>query len=454
MVSCRRRIPGRRGALAIAMGCLLMFASWPALGQPVIESRDRLHAGMSRVWSCMAPAAGAQEPGPVASAVGACTANGLLADTLGQAIGLLEHHGRTWFGANFRIDNRLGVSIADGGLLGHLDAVVPLAAFSASETAGGPVYFVQNGLTRWTDAHGVRRNDLRHGIVHRFLGSGWARDGAFGVWAFVQQNLERGHQRLVSGFDYTGRWGTATLNYYRPSTDWRPGRPGYEERALEGMELGLQFAATDTIGLTAAAGRWEAGDDPGGWGTRVRSGVEWSPHAWLRLGGHWEDGGSTGEAVGIRAAVTIPLGRSSRGNPRWRGLGLAAGGSAPEIGDLWRPVAGIERIEVAERSVPIVNSTPAATATVRFLQESVDTGATVSVEVLLGAPAAADTRLAVRLMPGSGDNPAVPGVDYVDETVEVTIGAGATSAVVSFRLLENPGLETARSLSVEVAAVT
>jgi hypothetical protein len=420
----------------------------------VVESRDVLNAGISRLWSCMSPPAGAQELGQAASAVGACTANGLLANTLGQAIGLLEHQGRTWFGANFRIDNRLGVSITDGGLLGHLDAVIPLAAFSASETEAGPVYFVQNGLTRWTDAHGVRRNDLRHGIVHRFLGSGWARGGAFGVWAFVQQNLERGHQRLVTGLDYTGRWGTATLNYYQPSTDWRPGRPGYEERALEGMELGLQFAATDTIGLTAAAGRWEAGDDTSGWGTRVRSGVEWSPHAWLRFGGHWEDGGSTGEALGIRAAVTIPLGRSSRGTPRWRGLGLAAGGSKPGIGDLWRPVAGIERIEVAERSVPIVNSTPAATATVRFLQESVDTGATVSVEVLLGPPAAEDTRLAVRLVPGSGDNPAVPGVDYVDETVEVTIGAGETSAIVSFRLLENPGLETERSLSVEVAAVT
>ena len=339
--SYSRRIPRHKGALAILTGCLLTFASWPALAQPVIESRDRLNAGKSRLWSCMLPAAGAREFEQAASTVGACTANGLLAGTLGHAIGLLEHHGQTWFGANFRIDNRLGVSIANGGLLGHLDAVVPLAAFSASETDGGPVYFVQNGLTRWTDVHGVRRNDLRHGIVHRFLGSGWARDGVFGVWAFVQQNLERGHQRLVTGLDYTGRWGTATLNYYRPSTDWRPGRPGYEERALEGMELGLQFAATDTIEMMAAAGRWEVGDDTSDWGTRVRSGVEWSPHAWLRLGGYWEDGGSTGGALGVQAAVTIPLGRNTRGNPRWQGLGLAAGGSSPDIGDLWRPVAGL-----------------------------------------------------------------------------------------------------------------
>ena len=440
-------------ASALVAGWLLACASWPAVAEPITGSRDRPSLGMSRLWSCMSTATSAQVFGQAASTVGACAVNGFLADTLGQAIGLMEQHGRTWFGANFQIDNRLGVSIADGGLLGDLDTVVPLAAFSASETDAGPVYFVQNGLTRWTDAHGFRRNDLRHGIVHRFPGPGWARDGLFGVWAFFQQNLERGHQRVVTGFDYTGRWGNATLNYYVPSTKWRPGRPGYEERALEGMEMGLQFAATDTIDLTAAAGRWETADGSNGWDTRARAGVGWSPHVWLRLGAQWETVGNADDALGMRAAVTIPLGRGSRGFPRWRGLGLAAENSKPDLGELWRPVSGIDRIEVAERSVPIVNSSPAATATVRFLQESVDTGATVRVEVLLASPATADTRLAVRLVPGGGGNPAVPGEDYVDETVRVTIARGTASAVVSFRLLDNPGLETPRTLSVSVAAV-
>ena len=53
--------------------------------------------------------------------------------------------------------------------------------------------------------------------------------------------------------------------------------------------------------------------------------------------------------------------------------------------------------------------------TVRFLQPSTPTGGTVEVEVALSAPATTDVRLSVRLAPGSGDDPAVAGVDYVDE---------------------------------------
>ena len=89
--------------------------------------------------------------------------------------------------------------------------------------------------------------------------------------------------------------------------------------------------------------------------------------------------------------------------------------------------------------------------TVRFLQSSAASGGTVAVEVALPAPATADLRLTVRLAPGSGDSPAVAGVDYVDEPALVTIAQGATSGRATFRLLRNPALATDRTLGVTVA---
>ena len=91
--------------------------------------------------------------------------------------------------------------------------------------------------------------------------------------------------------------------------------------------------------------------------------------------------------------------------------------------------------------------------TVRFLQSSAATGGTVEVEVALSAPASGDVRLSVRLAPGSGDNPAVAGVDYVDEPAVVTIARGATTGRATFQLLANPTLATERTLSVTVARV-
>ena len=65
------------------------------------------------------------------------------------------------------------------------------------------------------------------------------RAGVVGVSAWLQENLERGHQRVMAGLDYAGRWGSGSFSYFLPATEWRRARPGYEERAVEGMELGL-----------------------------------------------------------------------------------------------------------------------------------------------------------------------------------------------------------------------
>ena len=88
---------------------------------------------------------------------------------------------------------------------------------------------------------GFRRNDVRLGTAFRFASPGFAGADVWGASALMQQNVERGHQRLVVGADFAGRWGEASLQHFVPTTDWRPGRAGYEERALGGTEASLWF---------------------------------------------------------------------------------------------------------------------------------------------------------------------------------------------------------------------
>ena len=93
-------------------------------------------------------------------------------------------------------------------------------------------------------------------------------------------------------------------------------------------------------------------------------------------------------------------------------------------------------------------------ATVRFLQDSAQNGGEFTMEVVLPLPVSEDTIVVVNLVPGSGDNPAVPGVDYTDEPIEVTIPSGAASGFATVQLLHNPDLSAPRSLSARVVHCT
>ena len=337
------------------------------------------------------------------------------------------------------------------GLAGELDAVIPLGFRAAAPRAGtdaplGSALFVQHGVTRWTDTHGYRRHDMRLGTAFRFALPRFAGADVVGATALVQENVERGHRRLVFGTDYAGRWGRAALQHYVPTTEFRPGRPGYEERAAGGTELSIRFELTTTLELDTAMGRWER-DDAGRYALDGRLGLGWTPHPYLRLNagtgfGTGADGGA------FRLSLRVPFG-GPRQRPRWEGFGTLAlaGGAAP--GDLWRPVENVGRIRTIERVAR--TDIDMAGVTVRFLQPSALTGGTVTVELALSAPAPAPVRLTVRLAPGSGDNPAVAGTDFDDEPVAVTIPSGATTGQATFRLLDNPALDdTGRTLSVTV----
>ena len=264
---------------------------------------------------------------------------------------LIDRHGKAYFGQHFQVDHRLSLSASTGELSADLDVVIPLNSF-ASGTGDTMTrsFFVQKGLTRWRDGNGFQRNDVRLGVVHRFELNERADSGVFGASAFFQENLERGHARLITGLEYFGQWGKSSLSYYSPTTDWKPGRFGYEERALAGMEFDFDTDLTRTIDLNAAAGRWENKDGSGEWLNRGRLGIGWQPHPWFALQGSWDGIGTVDDAQGVYAVVTIPLGESEGSRVRWGGLGLGGGDPEdPDPGAMWSPVSNVGRIEVAER---------------------------------------------------------------------------------------------------------
>ena len=375
------------------------------------------------------------------------TLNHLLLDAASH---FATSQGQALFGEHFRIVNTMSFSSTVGTVSGGLDVVLPLA--SSTLPGGAPsatgALFLQQGLARWVDEDGLDRNDFRLGLVRRFdLSDEDAALGILGVSAFVQQSREFRHTRLVAGTDYAGKWGRGSLNLFIPTTGWKVARAGYEERALGGFELGLKLDLTTTLSMRTAIGRWEKEDGLGGWSTNGRMAVGWLPHPWVDFGVAWNGLDALGDDKVVRVGFAVPLG-ATRTPPRWEGLGLAAGGPGPSALDPWSPVENIGAIQLARRSTD--SDQLVSGATVRFLQDSANTGDQIDVEVSLASATPTDLDLVVTLAPGTGDNPAVPGVDFVDAPIPVTVPAGASSAVVTVQLPLNSELDEARSVRATV----
>ena len=281
-----------------------------------------------------------------------------------EVSGFVSEQGGILFGDNFRLVTRLSWSPTGGtGLVGDIDAVFPLAFGTASDPVSmapdgtgteSDALFLQWGVSHWTDDVGVRRDNLRYGLVRRFALSNTPGAGVLGASGLLQQGLESGHQRFVVGLDYAGSWGTGWFNQYTATTGWRPGRSGFQERALEGAELGLRLTPTTTIGLETALTRWEDKDDLGKWRTGARVGLDWRPHPWLSFRTAWEDTGQSDGSASFGVRLSIPLGGGHRERPRWEGLGLAGAGSGSEANapDIWRPLDNVRPIQVAEQAIP------------------------------------------------------------------------------------------------------
>ena len=370
---------------------------------------------------------------------------------LDAATRFVTAQGQELFGEHFRIVNTMRFSSSDGTVSGGLDVVLPLAPSTLPGTAPSEAgaFFLQQGVTRWVDSHGLDRNDFRFGLVRRLdLSGGDAAPGILGVSGFVQQSREFQHTRLVAGTDYAGQWGRGSLNLFTPTTGWRAAQTGYEERALAGIELGLKLDLTTTLSISSAIGKWEKEDGLGDWSTNGRMAVGWRPHPWLDIGVAWNGIGTLNDDNAIRVGFSMPLGEIRR-PPRWEGLGLVGGGSGSSALDPWAPVDNVAVIQVARREVTADQLVSGAS--VRFLQDSAFSGDQIGLEVSLPAVTLSDLDLVVTLGPGTGDNPAVPGVDYIDEPIPVTIPAQSSSATVTVQLPLNSGLNEARSLSATVS---
>lgn len=367
---------------------------------------------------------------------------------------LAIERGQAIFGKHFRIVNNLSYSPTRSGLSGGLDVVMPFGSSSLPGTTQpeSSAFFLQNGVTRWVDDRGSSRNDYRVGAVRRFGLSGQgAVSGILGVSAFVQQSREYQHTRMVVGADYGGKWGRGTINTFVPTTGWRPTHTGYDERALSGTELGLQFNLTTTLSMKTALARWEDDDGLGGWSTKGRVAFGWRPHRWFNIGAAWKGLGTDDDAHEFRVAFTMPLG-DTRKPPQWEGMGVVGGGPTASSIDPWSPVENVGAIEVATRES--ASDDLVSRATVRFLQESASSGEQIGLEVRLPADTSRDLDLIVTLAPGTGANPAVPGVDYIDEPISVTISAGTSSTTVTVQLPLNAGLNEARSLMATVTSAS
>ena len=362
--------------------------------------------------------------------------------------------GKSVFGDNFNIVSKFAPSqsLSGGGLQGDLDVVFPLAgAVSGSfDRLSGSALFFQQGMTRWWDSGGNARHDTRHGLVQRFRLTNDPRADVLGSYLFYLQNAEYGHEVLAMGIGYLGKWGSASLRYYRPMTEWRYARQGYEERAVENLEYGTRLKLTTTLNVDLTGYRFRAEDGSGKWLSGARAGFEWRPHPWLAFSTNHRFGRDETDSS-VYFNINVPIGGRNGSLPKWTGLGMSTGGSAPTDSDMWLPVNNIGPIMLATRTV---SSDSSGDISVRFLQNSAESGGVVQLEVELAAPATSDTRVSVRLVPGNGDNPAVAGEDFVDDPVEATILKGQTSVTVSISLLENNDMQETRSLSATVSVLS
>ena len=217
------------------------------------------------------------------------------------------------------------------------------------------------------------------------------------------------------------------------------------------MTTAEDSAVTTTVRADVTGYRWQSEDAANEWLLGTRLGFDWRPHPWLTLNADYDRAIDGRDSVSALARLTVPLGGSSKQLPSWEGLGVAAGGSAPDDGDLWRPVDDVGRIKVATRADV---SALVESAEIRFLQDTVGSGEAVRLEIVLSSAAPEDIRVEVRLVPGGGDNPAVPGEDFVDQPVELTIGQGATTGSVIIQLLRNDDIQENRSLGATVSLIS
>lgn len=383
------------------------------------------------------------------------------------ALNWVEDSGQRLFGERFSLRNGLQFEFGEG-IRGDVDMVLPLAGNQGSAISGiagssafGRALFVQQGASIYTDEDGVRRHDMRFGLVGR--SPAWrGHKGIVGLSLFQQYNLERGHSRSVMGVDWTGPKAAAAFNYYLPTTGWLASKQlGYEEIALEGMEFSGRFRLPHSLELESSVGRWRV---PGSrsHSRTARAGLAWQYNRWIRLNSQWNqsgigDGRQSGWSAGLH--IRIPLGgraeapRRLRDITRYKGrLVKDRGGREAGAEEMWRPVQQEGRIAVVAREIADAH-TGDGQAMAAFVGNRIGSGQKLQARVFLAEPAPADRHYELRLTPGGGETPAVEGEDFNGEPVLVRIPKGSSEKIVSIQLLMNYSLKKPRSLSLSITAL-
>ena len=419
---------------------------------------DGVHAADFNTESALAGLAACGDAFESATQAGAdCVEGKAVNDVfLDRAARFADSYGKSMFGRHFSLNQRLTYAPAGGGFSGEIDAVIPLGVpglANDDDVTDTTALFLQQGLTRWTDSAGFLRNDLRYGVVRRFDVADIPGADVLGLSVFHQRNLEHSHGRLVAGLDYDGAWGDGVFTYFKPTTGWRNSLSHWnkEERPLEGMEFSLHFKPTTTVNLATALTHWEDADGAEQWMTGGRIGMNWRPHPWLNVGHTWDGLGTDNDTQSVHLSLSIPIDEVRR-VPRWQGLGIV-GKADNNRQNVWRAIENVGRIEVAQRERRTLSLNADGSvrgASVRFMQDYANSGETIRVEVTLANPVGADTRLELRLAPGEGDNPALPGEDFIDQPVIVTVPKGEIRAEAIIQLIRNPAMTAPRSLSAKV----
>ena len=360
--------------------------------------------------------------------------------------------GQELLGERAKMFGRASWGYADG-FQSDIDTIVPLTTSSVSAHVFDQyprALFLQSGVTTWRH-DGTRRTDARAGVIYRFGLSDDLSNGVLGAMTFLQEDLRTKHRRWVTGLDYLTRGLSGSFQYYLPVTDWRISRGGFEQRPIAGMKLEFGVNLPSSVRVGTSFSRWETRDGMN-WDTQFGLILSWRPSPWFGVFSHYRwKRDDVDEMVG-QIAATIPLGGPKRRYGRITDL-VRMANTGEQVGSetLWRPVANLEPIRYADRSSNDENCAEDGTdASLRFTQAEANSGDTIGLEAELPAPSCNGLTVTARLIPGEGSNPAVPGTDYHDNPIEITIAEGRRRGVAYVALLNNAAHTEERSLSAEI----
>lgn len=263
----------------------------------------------------------------------------ILVDTIENS---LRQGGTDLFEQGFRLDSSLSWLLGES-LRGEVDTVIPIAGMERRNGTGRALFF-QPGLVFWEGRAEELRANTNLGVVYRAHAT---RDWIGGASLFFDYDFQREHKRLSVGVDAQSEHFYGGLNYYFPlGRKWRRGRVGYEERALEGLDLHLSLA-WERWRLDGALGAWKFDGDLDGRGSGWRPSADVSvgyqirPGVSLEAGYERHDDRSAGSNWNVGLAFRYSL-------PGLEGIGS---NGANDVGapDLWRVVEREKRILYEER---------------------------------------------------------------------------------------------------------